>query len=133
MTNESSDRHRSTALSYEVTTADVAAAVGSGDVPVLATPRLLTWCEAATVREAERSGSLPAGSTSVGTRVELDHLVATPVGGRVRVTAWLAEVRGNTLVFEVSAIDRGERVVASGVVHRAVVDRERFLSRVPAP
>ena len=66
------------AFRYTVTEADTAAAVGSGDMPVLATPRVLALAERATV--AAVAGALEAGATTVGTRVELDHLAPSPVG-----------------------------------------------------
>ena len=72
-------------LDFMVTDADTAEAVGSGSLPVLGTPRLLAWCEAATC--AAIDPSLPDGSTSVGTRVELEHRAASTVGAEVRVTA----------------------------------------------
>jgi predicted thioesterase len=105
---------------------DTAAVVGSGDVAVLATPRLVALAEAATV--AAVSGALDAGSTSVGTRVELDHLAPSVVGSRVTVEAVLESVEERTLTFSVTAHDGG-REVARGTVRRAVVDRERFLER----
>jgi predicted thioesterase len=100
-------------------------------VPVLATPRLIAWLEAATV--AALAEALPAGSTSVGTRVEVEHLAPSAVGAGVRLTASLAHVDGRLLRFEVAAEeDRagGQVVVATGRVTRVVVDRERFLSRL---
>lgn len=112
-----------------MTAADTAAALGSGDVDVLATPRLVAWCEAATC--AAVVGDLPAGSTTVGTRVRVDHLLATPVGGRVRVTATLAHADGRLLRFEVAAHDAHERLVGTAEVTRVVVDRDRFSRRVP--
>ncbi|TYC01439.1 thioesterase [Micromonospora sp. WP24] len=110
-----------------VTDADTAQAVGSGDVPVLGTPRVLALAEAATVAATARS--LPAGMTTVGIRVELDHRAATPVGGRVQAQARLAEVDGRRLLFEVRVTD-GEEVVADGRVERMLVDRRRFVERV---
>ncbi|MEU5565322.1 thioesterase family protein [Micromonospora musae] len=110
-----------------VTDADTAQAVGSGDVPVLGTPRVLALAEAATVAATARS--LPAGMTTVGIRVELDHRAATPVGGRVQAQARLAEVDGRRLLFEVRVTD-GEEVVADGRVARMLVDRRRFVERV---
>jgi predicted thioesterase len=118
-------------LDREVGDADTATALGSGDVPVLATPRLLAWLEAATV--AAVADALPAGSTSVGTRVEVEHLAASRVGAAVRLTASLAHVDGRLLRFEVAAEEEradGPVVVATGRVTRVVVDRERFLSRL---
>ncbi|MDH6462582.1 fluoroacetyl-CoA thioesterase [Micromonospora sp. A200] len=109
-----------------VTDADTAQAVGSGDVPVLGTPRLLALAEAATV--AATAAHLPAGSTTVGSRVELEHRAATPVGRTVVAQARLAEVAGRRLVFEVTVTDGGE-TVAEGRVERALVDRQRFVAR----
>jgi fluoroacetyl-CoA thioesterase len=119
-------------LRFTVSGDDTAAAVGSGSLPVLGTPRLLAWCEAATCAALEVT--LPASSTSVGTRVSLEHLGASPVGQEVEVAATLAYVDGRLHRFTVSARhvggDRAGRVVASGEVTRVVVDAERFLSRV---
>ncbi|MGN9805104.1 thioesterase family protein [Micromonospora sp. L32] len=109
-----------------VTDADTAQAVGSGDVPVLGTPRLLALAEAATV--AATATHLPAGSTTVGSRVELEHRAATPVGRTVVAQARLAEVAGRRLVFEVTVTD-GAETVAEGRVERALVDRQRFVAR----
>lgn len=115
-------------LERTVTDADTAIALGSGDVPVLATPRLLAWLEAATV--AAVAGHLGEGSTSVGSRVELDHRAPSAVGSTVTIGAELAGVDGPLLRFDVSAVDADGRTVASGQVVRAVVDRERFLARL---
>ena len=76
-------------LTHTVAAADSAVAWGSGTVAVLATPRLLALAEAATLRVLD--GRLPPEQTTVGTRVELDHLAAVPVGGQVTVTAELVE------------------------------------------
>lgn len=123
---------RSSSLTFEVGDADTALALGSGDVPVLATPRLLAWLEAATVDAL--AGSIGSDSTSVGTRVELEHLAATPVGAIVVVTASVSYVDGRLVRFEVAAehvLDGGSPVVvATGRVTRVVVDRARFLGRL---
>jgi fluoroacetyl-CoA thioesterase len=111
-----------------VTDDDTASALGSGDVPVLGTPRVVAAFEAATV-EALRS-HLDDGQTSVGTRVAVDHQRGVPVGDTVAVTAQLVSVDGRLLQFEVAAVDKQERLVASGRVTRVVVDRERFLARI---
>lgn len=107
---------------------DTASAVGSGDLPVLATPRLLALAERATC--AALAGHLPAGSTSVGTRVSLEHTRATPVGGRVLVRATLVHVDGRLLRFDVAAEDGAGAMVGHGEVTRVVVDAERFLARL---
>lgn len=115
-------------MQHEVTDADTAVAVGSGDVPVLATPRLIAWLEAATVRAA--ACFTDSGRTTVGTDVRVRHLRATPVGGRVEVSAEpSASVAGERLTFVVRAVDGSGRLVATGEIDRAVVDRQRFLAR----
>jgi predicted thioesterase len=117
-------------LTFTVGEDDTAAAVGSGSLPVLGTPRLLAWCEAATCAAIE--GALPEGGTSVGTRVTLEHLAASPVGQQVEVTASSAYVDGRLHRFTVAARHLGGngKVVGSGEVTRVVVDAEKFLSRL---
>ena len=116
-------------LEHTVTDEDTAAALGSGDLPVLATPRLLAWCEAATCAAVARD--LEEGRTTVGTRVALDHVAASPVGARVEVRATVVYVDGRLLRFEVvgTHVEDG-KVVGHGEVTRVVVDAERFLSRL---
>jgi fluoroacetyl-CoA thioesterase len=122
-----------------VTDADTAELAGSGDVPVLATPRLLALAEAATV--AAVAPYLARGATSVGTSVSLEHRRASPVGAEVEVEAELTEVVGRRLVFSfiardnrLAAPDGGERaVVGAGTVERVMVDRGTFLARLQEP
>ena len=78
-----------------MTEADTAAAVGSGEVAVLATPRVLALAERATV--AAVAGALEAGATTVGTRVELHHMAPSPVGAELEVEAVLERVVGRHL------------------------------------
>lgn len=117
---------QSAILSFTVTDADTAQAVGSGDLPVLGTPRLLAWCEAVTCAAL---ADLPAGRTSVGTRVEIEHLAPNAVGDRVEVEAVVTERTERAVVLAVQA-RHGEGVVARGTVTRAVVDAQRFMSRL---
>jgi predicted thioesterase len=120
------------ALEFTVTDADTAAAVGSGSLAVLGTPRLLAWCEAATC--AAIDPLLAAGETSVGTRIQLEHLAPSPVGQQVEVTARLAYVDGRLRRFSVAARNLGPdgvgKLVGSGEITRVVVDGERFLARI---
>ena len=109
---------------------DTAVALGSGGLPVLATPRLLAWCETATCRAVE--GGLAEGSSSVGTSVQLDHLAASAVGERVTVRAELVVVVGRRLRFRVEATDAVGTVLGRGTVERVVVDDARFLARLAA-
>ncbi|MFB9894214.1 thioesterase family protein [Planobispora takensis] len=106
---------------------DTAVKVGSGDVPVLATPRLLALAEQATVQAV--SGELDPGRTSVGTRVTLEHLAASPVGTHVEIAAELTEVDGRRLVFAFTARDENT-LVGTGTIERMIVDRDRFLARL---
>ena len=109
-----------------VTDADTAQALGSGDVPVLGTPRVLALAEAATVAATARQ--IPGGVTTVGTRAEVNHKAATPLGRRVVATATLAKVDGRKLLFEVEVHD-GATLVAEVRVERAIVDRQRFIEK----
>jgi len=113
---------------FTVTDDDTAAALGSGDLAVLGTPRLLAWCEAATC--AALAPELGDGATSVGTRVSLEHLAASAVGQEVEVTASRTHVDGRLHKFTVAARHTDGKVVGSGEVTRVVVDEERFLSRL---
>jgi fluoroacetyl-CoA thioesterase len=117
-------------LTFAVTDDDTAEAVGSGSLAVLGTPRLLAWCEAATCAAIE--SALPEGATSVGTRVSLEHLAASPVGQEVEVTASEVYADGRLHRFTVAArhVGGNGKVVGTGEVTRVVVDAERFLSRL---
>ncbi|MFH1330057.1 MAG: thioesterase [Actinomycetota bacterium] len=112
-----------------VAAADTAPVLRSGDVPVLATPRLVALCEEATV--ATVAPFLAPGQTTVGTRVELDHLAPSLPGARVEATAVLETVAGRRLGFAVAARE-GDRLLARGRIERVMVDRAEFLRRAGA-
>jgi predicted thioesterase len=119
-------------LTFTVTDEDTASAVGSGSLPVLGTPRLLAWLEAATCASLEPT--LDAGATSVGTRVQVEHLAASAVGATVEVSASSAYVDGRLHRFTVAARDASTgKVLAAGEVTRVVVDADRFLARLDGP
>jgi fluoroacetyl-CoA thioesterase len=115
------------AFRYTVAEADTtAAASGSGEVPVLATPRVLALAERATV--AAVADALAAGATTVGVRVELEHLAPSPVGAELEVQAVLERAAGRRLQFAVRVRDRvRDRPVAGGSITRVVVDTAAFL------
>ena len=96
-------------------------------VKVLATPILVMLIEQAAIR-AIQSG-LGNGESSVGTRVDVRHLAATPVGMQVTARARLVAVDGRKLTYEVEAHDEQEPV-ARGTHERFVGDTQRFLARV---
>ena len=111
----------------QVSAADTARAMGSGSVDVLATPRVVALCEQATCAALE--GHLAAGCTTVGMRVQIDHLQPTPVGSSVEAEAVLEKVEGRRLTFVVSASDP-KGLVAAGRVTRVLVDLDRFMSKL---
>jgi predicted thioesterase len=116
-------------LLFEVTEADTATAMSSGDVPVLATPRLLAMAEEATVAAVAPWTRGPR--TSVGVRVEIDHVRAMTVGSKVAVRAALVHVDDDRLHFEVTAEHPGDRrVIGHGRITRVLVDRDAFLRRL---
>jgi predicted thioesterase len=109
-----------------VAEADTALALGSGDVPVLGTPRVIALAEQASIEAI--ASDLPDGRTSVGYQVQLAHLTPTAVGGTVVAEATLEQVEGRRLTFRVSVNDaRG--LVAAGRITRVIVERARFLER----
>jgi fluoroacetyl-CoA thioesterase len=114
---------------YTVAEADTAVAVGSGEVSVLATPRVLALAERATV--AAVAGALEAGETTVGVRVELEHLAPSVVGAELEIAAVLERVAGRRLEFAVRVCDGG-RLVARGMITRVVVDTAAFLRQAGA-
>jgi fluoroacetyl-CoA thioesterase len=116
----------SASLDHVVDEADTAIAIGSGTVPVLATPRVVGLFERASVMALE--GRLGKGETSVGLRVEVTHISPTKVGSKVHVESTLEKTEGRRLVFTVSATDdRG--LVAAGKLTRVVVDFDEFMDK----
>lgn len=113
---------------HTVAEQDLAVALGSGDVPVLATPRLIAWFEAATV--AAIRPAIPEGSTTVGVRVAAEHLAASPLGAEITVTAVVREQLPRRVVFDCQAVDGAGVLVGRATVERAVVRRESFLARL---
>ena len=110
-----------------VTETNTALSLGSGLLPVYATPALVALLEEAAVNALKPL--LEAGKTSVGTRIDVSHLAATPIGMVVRAQATLSAIDGRRLVFEVVAHDEAEQI-ASGIHERVLVDEQRFLARV---
>ena len=109
-----------------VTHDDTAVALRSGEVEVLATPRLIALVEEAAMTAV--GDRLPAGQTTVGMRVQVDHLAPTSVGSSVAAEATLEKVEGRRLTFTVSVTDHGG-LVAAGKVTRVIVETERFLDK----
>ena len=115
--------HASTVVTEDKT----AYALGSGNVKAYSTPSMIALLEAAAIDALQ--SRLGNGQTSVGTRLNVKHLAATPVGMAVNAAATLKEVDGRRLVFDVSASDEVE-LIGQGTHERFIVDRERFEKRV---
>jgi predicted thioesterase len=103
--------------------------IGSGRVRVLATPVMINLMEAAALDAVENL--IPAGHQSLGTRLDVRHIAATPVGLRVRATAKLLSVDGRSLAFRVEAHDERD-LIGDGLHTRLVVNVARFDQRVQA-
>lgn len=112
-------------VTWTVTESDTAIKQGSGSVPVFATPRLVALCEAAAVKAVE--ALLEDGQTTVGSRIEINHLSPSAVGSKVRGRAILTEVDGRKLTFEISAHE-GSKLIGQGVHQRIVIDEARFVA-----
>jgi fluoroacetyl-CoA thioesterase len=113
-------------VSLTVGPTDTARAMGSGDVDVLATPRLIALCEEAGFRAVK--GALDSARTSVGVRVQVDHLAPVAVGSTVTAEAILEKVEGRRLVFTVSVTDAAG-LVGAGRMTRVVVDTDTFMAK----
>ena len=112
-----------------VTQDNTAQAAGSGLVPVFATPWMIALMENAAVQAVR--GDLAPDEGTVGTRLDVTHDAATPVGMRVWAEAELTAVEGRKLTFAVSAFDEAGKI-GGGVHERFVIKRSKFLARVQA-
>ena len=112
---------------HTVTEDDTSAAIGSGDLQVLATPRLITWCENAAFQVCKQS--IDADHTTVGTMVKIEHVRGSAVGSEIVVLCAEPINDGRRLVCHVTVKDVDGEEVARGEVHRAVVDPDRFMAR----
>jgi fluoroacetyl-CoA thioesterase len=101
--------------------------VGSGRIPVLATPVMINVIEAAALAAVEHL--LPAGHQSLGIHLDVSHVAATPVGLRVTASAEVLRVEGRTITFKVEARDEFEPI-GGGSHQRVVVSVARFDERV---
>lgn len=110
-----------------VTNDVTAMSMGSGDMPVLATPAMIALMENAAMMAA-REG-LPEGRTTVGGHIDVSHLKPTPLGQTVTATAELTKIDGRKLFFNVSA-RQGETLIGEGTHLRFIVDQEKFLSKI---
>ncbi len=111
----------------KVDDSNTATAYGSGSVSVFATPAMIGLMEKAAVSSVNQL--LPEGYTTVGIRVDVEHIAATPVDGSVEARSQLREIDGRRLVFTVEAFDDREQV-GKGTHERFIVPTAKFLQRV---
>lgn len=108
---------------------NTAAAAGSGALPVFATPCMIALMEKAALETVQPY--LDEGQGTVGTRIEVSHLAATPVGMTVRAEAELTDIDRRRLSFSVRAY-AGEELIGEGRHERFIIDSERFLQKALA-
>ncbi len=111
----------------KVTEAVSAISMGSGDLPVLATPAMMALMENAAMLAV--APHLPEGSTTVGGHISASHIKPTPIGETVTATATVIKVDGKKIEFEVKAYC-GDILLGEGSHLRFIVDREKFMSRL---
>ena len=111
----------------KVTEAVLAISIGSGDLPVLATPAMMALMENAAMLAV--APHLPEGSTTVGDHISASHIKPTPIGETVTATATVVKVDGKKIEFEVKA-HCGGILLGEGTHLRFIVDREKFMSRL---
>ena len=106
---------------------NTAIALGSGDMPVLATPAMMALMENAAMLAV--ASELEDGETTVGGHIESSHLRPTPVGTEVAATATLEKIDGRKLYFKI-VVRQGETIIGEGTHLRFIVNREKFLSKL---
>lgn len=110
-----------------VAAGNTAAAMGSGDLAVFATPAMVALMENAAV--AAVASALPEGSTTVGAEMNVTHIKPSGLGTEITATAVLTEIEGRKLTFNVGARDAGG-MIGEGVHIRYIVDREKFMAKL---
>jgi len=112
-----------------VSTQNTASAVCSGTLDVFSTPMMIALMESAAC-EALRD-ALDETQTSVGTRIAVDHMAASPLGAAIAATAAITAVDGRMISFDVTAFD-GETQIGRGTHTRAIIDPVRFMAKLAA-
>lgn len=112
-----------------VTEDKTAAVMGSGTLPVFATPAMIAFMENTASKSV--ADKLEAGQGTVGTSIDVKHMAATPVGMEVSCETKLVEVDRKRLVFEVKAYDAAG-VIGEGMHERFIIDNEKFLAKAQA-
>ncbi len=106
---------------------NTAASMGSGDLPVFATPAMVALMEQAAMQAVSKA--LPEEATTVGAEMNVSHIKPSGIGARITATAVLTEIEGRKLTFQVGSRDEAG-MIGEGTHVRYVVDRVRFLSKI---
>ena len=118
-------------ITYTSTTvvdnSNTAAALGSGDMDVFATPAMVALMENAAMNAV--APHLEQGQTTVGTQITTSHIKASALGATISATATLTAVNGRSLTFTIVASE-GDKTIGEGTHTRFIVDRERFLAKL---
>lgn len=110
-----------------VTKENSAAALGSGFLPVFATPAMVALMENAAMKAV--APVLEQGATTVGSEINTSHIKPSPIGATVSATATLVAVEGRKLTFDVEARDE-VGLIGKGTHVRFIVDAERFMAKL---
>ena len=117
---------KSFSQTIQVTESQTAIQYGSGLLPVFATPALIALME----NTAMQLITLPAGSSSVGISINMQHLKATPVGASIQCTATIVAIEGRKYTFDIIATDNSSDIVGKATHERVIVDIEKFMSKI---
>ena len=112
-----------------VDSARLASSMRSGSLDVFATPALVAFMEETAMTSVQPH--LEEGSTTVGTKIEVSHVAASPLGANIRCESTLVEVDGRRLVFEIKAWDDAE-LIGEGRHERFIILADRFMAKVSA-
>lgn len=115
--------------SETVTEEKTARRLGSGELPVYGTPAMTALMEKAACNAV--AGQLDDGKTTVGTMLNIKHLMSTPLGGAVSASAEITEIDGRRIVFRVSASDEAG-IIGEGTHERFIVTSSGFMARSEA-
>ncbi|MBO5287540.1 MAG: thioesterase family protein [Clostridia bacterium] len=113
-------------IEITVTEKDTAKTLGSGELDVLATPRMIALMEECAYKCI--GAELEAGSSTVGTQMNVKHISATPVGMKVYATAEVTGVEGRKIEFKVEAYDEAG-MIGEGTHERFIVYAEKFVTK----
>jgi fluoroacetyl-CoA thioesterase len=111
----------------QVSESQTAISLGSGTLPVFATPALIALMENTAMKMLT---NLPEGNTSVGISMNMQHTKASPVGALVECSATISAIEGRKYTFTIKATDAAGNLIGEGTHERVVVNVEKFMSKI---